>query len=181
MRIARIYTYSIVLFFLACTVAFAQNDDKLHSENIKKVNDESGKTKNNPETNKYKFDLNMYQQAADGYDVVAYFADQRPEKGVKDYTYNWMGAVWQFSSQKHMDLFKENPEKYAPQFGGYGSYGISIDKLFHSDSELFTINNEKLYLFVNKEYKNKFLSNVDQNISKAEENWPNLRKITSAK
>jgi YHS domain-containing protein len=30
-----------------------------------------------------------------------------------------MGAEWRFASAEHLDLFKSNPEKYAPQYGGY--------------------------------------------------------------
>ena len=57
--------------------------------------------------------------AIKGYDPVAYFIQGRPLKGAEEFTYHWMGAEWRFASAEHLDLFKSNPEKYAPQYGGY--------------------------------------------------------------
>ncbi len=42
-----------------------------------------------------------------------------PVKGQKEFQQEWQGATWRFSSQEHLALFQANPEKYAPQYGGY--------------------------------------------------------------
>ena len=57
--------------------------------------------------------------AIKGYDTVAYFTDGRPVKGQNEFQYEWQGAKWLFASEQHLNMFKENPEKYAPQYGGY--------------------------------------------------------------
>ena len=57
--------------------------------------------------------------AIQGYDPVAYFIQGKPLKGTEEYTYQWMGAEWRFASAEHLDLFRSNPEEYAPQYGGY--------------------------------------------------------------
>jgi YHS domain-containing protein len=57
--------------------------------------------------------------AIKGYDPVAYFDQRKPLKGSEKFAYQWMGAEWRFASAEHLDLFKSNPEKYAPQYGGY--------------------------------------------------------------
>ncbi|HOP35884.1 MAG TPA: YHS domain-containing (seleno)protein [Syntrophales bacterium] len=57
--------------------------------------------------------------AINGYDTVAYFYEGKPLKGTGKFTYQWMGAEWRFASAEHLDLFKSDPEKYAPQYGGY--------------------------------------------------------------
>ena len=57
--------------------------------------------------------------AIQGYDPVAYFIQGEPIKGEKEFAYQWMGAEWRFASGEHLDLFRSNPEKYAPQYGGY--------------------------------------------------------------
>ena len=57
--------------------------------------------------------------AIDGYDPVAYFSQGKPLMGSEKHTYQWMGAEWRFASAKHLDLFKSNPKKYSPQYGGY--------------------------------------------------------------
>ena len=57
--------------------------------------------------------------AIDGYDPVAYFVSNAPAKGAKAYTHKWNGAEWSFVSAENRDLFKADPEKYAPRYGGY--------------------------------------------------------------
>jgi len=57
--------------------------------------------------------------AIKGYDPVAYFKQGKPLKGSEKFTYQWSGGKWRFVSAEHLDLFKSDPEKYAPQYGGY--------------------------------------------------------------
>ena len=57
--------------------------------------------------------------ALKGYDTVAYFTDGKPVRGKKEFLYEWQGAKWLFASEPHRSMFRENPEKYAPQYGGY--------------------------------------------------------------
>lgn len=57
--------------------------------------------------------------AVKGYDPVAYFTLGEPVKGKKEFEIIWKDAKWRFSSAAHRDLFAANPEKYAPQYGGY--------------------------------------------------------------
>jgi len=62
--------------------------------------------------------------AANGYDVVAYFREGKPVEGKKNFLYQWNDAFWLFSTKQNLDLFSHSPEKYAPQFGGYCTYGV---------------------------------------------------------
>src|ERR1041385_104693 len=55
----------------------------------------------------------------DGYDAVAFFTDNKPVKGDAQFQYKFEDAIYFFSSQEHLDLFKANPEKYKPQFGAW--------------------------------------------------------------
>src|SRR3546814_15808043 len=60
-----------------------------------------------------------------GYDTVAYFTLSKAVKGQDRFVYAWIGAKWKFASQATPDRFKENPDKYAPQYGGYCAYGVA--------------------------------------------------------
>ena len=62
---------------------------------------------------------NWRDLAVKGYDPVAYFTLGRPVEGKKEFEYKWKDAKWRFASEAHLNLFKSNPEKYAPQYGGY--------------------------------------------------------------
>lgn len=57
--------------------------------------------------------------AIQGYDTVAYHIEKRPVKGKSEYSYSWNEAVWHFASAANRDLFAENPERWAPKYGGY--------------------------------------------------------------
>ena len=81
-----------------------------------------------------------------GYDPVAYFTEARPVAGSAQYTYEWQGATWQFTNQQHLELFKADPEKYAPQYGGYCAYGVAKGNLVKIEPDNWRIVDDKLYL-----------------------------------
>ena len=84
--------------------------------------------------------------AIKGYDTVAYFTQEKAVEGNKKYQYQWKGAKWLFSSQKNLDLFTVNPDKYAPQYGGWCAYAVSQNTTASIEPDLFTIVDDKLYL-----------------------------------
>ena len=57
--------------------------------------------------------------AIKGYDTVAYFTLGEPTKGSPEFEHEWMGAKWRFANAEHLEMFKKDPKKYAPQYGGY--------------------------------------------------------------
>ncbi|MGH8594042.1 MAG: YHS domain-containing (seleno)protein, partial [Gammaproteobacteria bacterium] len=59
---------------------------------------------------------------AKGYDVVSYFTHGKPAQGSDRFTHEFGGVKWQFVSSEHRDLFAANPQKYAPQYGGFCSW-----------------------------------------------------------
>jgi YHS domain-containing protein len=84
--------------------------------------------------------------AINGYDSVAYFTQNAPVKGLDAHTFDYKGAKWKFSNAAHLELFKGNPEKYAPQYGGYCAYAVANDSLAKVDPNQFTVLDGKLYL-----------------------------------
>lgn len=84
-----------------------------------------------------------------GADTVAYFTEGKYIAGTKQYTTQWQGATWQFSSQQHLDLFIAEPERYAPQYGGYCAYGVAQNYLVKIEPENWAIVDDKLYLNFN--------------------------------
>jgi YHS domain-containing protein len=97
-------------------------------------------------TLKNSFFSSVTDTAINGYDSVAYFTSNAAVKGLDNFTLEWKGAKWKFSSAANLELFKANPDKYAPQYGGYCAYGVSRDYLVKVDPEQFTILDGKLYL-----------------------------------
>jgi YHS domain-containing protein len=114
---------------------------------------------------------------AKGYDVVSYFTDKRPVQGSDKFTASHGGVTWQFASAEHRDAFKADPAKYAPQYGGFCSWGVAQGKLFDVDPiNGWTVSNGKLYLNFNGEINTTFARDADGFVSKAEKNWSGLNK-----
>ena len=57
--------------------------------------------------------------AIKGYDTVAYHTRGQAIKGDSRYAFEWNDAKWYFSTAANRDLFAGDPERYAPQYGGY--------------------------------------------------------------
>jgi YHS domain-containing protein len=113
--------------------------------------------------------------AIKGYDPVAYFADGKPAKGDAKFSHDWNGATWRFASVEHRDAFKAEPEKYAPQFGGYCAWAVSQNYTANSDPEnAWRIVNGKLYLNYNREVQQKWEADIPGNIAKGDSNWPKI-------
>ena len=125
-------------------------------------------------TLKNSFFASQTDTAINGYDSVAYFTQKAPVKGLDAHTYEYKGAKWKFSSQANLELFKGNPEKYAPQYGGYCAYGVATDSLVKVDPDQFTIYEGKLYLNYDASVQKDWLEDIPGYNRKADARFPVL-------
>lgn len=114
--------------------------------------------------------------AIGGYDPVAYFKEGQPAKGEKQFATTWNEAQWYFSSQENLDAFKADPEKYAPQYGGYCAYGTSRGYKAATQPDAWTIVDDKLYLNYNVDVRTEWMKNKEMLIHKADSNWSYVRQ-----
>jgi len=119
--------------------------------------------------------FNLSEQAIRGYDPVAYFTEGKPVKGDEKFTFRWKDANWYFTSKQNLDLFTKEPEKYAPQYGGYCAYGMSEGHKAPTDPNAWTIVDGKLYLNYSLKVKEGWVKNQKDRIDKADKNWPGLK------
>ena len=112
--------------------------------------------------------------AIDGYDPVSYFTDDRAERGSADHTAKWNDAVWHFTSNAHRELFIANPEKYAPQYGGFCALGMAHGGDVPTNPEAWTIHDGKLYLNMIKEVSTTWRYNPDKLVKRADLKWKAL-------
>jgi YHS domain-containing protein len=113
--------------------------------------------------------------AISGYDTVAYFTKKMPVQGVDKFTAVYKNTIYKFSSEQNRDAFKANPEKFAPQFGGYCAMGIAMEKKFNVDPMAWRIVDDKLYLNLNKDVQTKWSSDIPGNLKTAQGNWPTIK------
>jgi YHS domain-containing protein len=113
-----------------------------------------------------------------GHDPVAYFTVGAPTAGKAEFTASHAGVTYLFASAANRDAFKANPDKFAPQFGGFCAMGVALNKKLDGDPSAWTIAGDKLYVNVNKDVEKKYREDVAGNNKKAEANWPKISAKT---
>ncbi|QHT69740.1 YHS domain-containing protein [Rhodocytophaga rosea] len=117
-----------------------------------------------------------FKGAINGYDAVAYFTEGKPVEGKKEYSHTWKGAEWYFSNQQNLKVFESNPEKFAPQYGGYCAYGMSRGYKATTEPDAWTIVDNKLYLNYNTEVRSMWKQKQEEYIKIANSYWPKVLK-----
>jgi len=56
---------------------------------------------------------------------VAYSTEEKQVKGNATHSATYDGATWHFASAANHELFLANPEKNAPQYGGYSAWAVA--------------------------------------------------------
>ena len=121
------------------------------------------------------YNVNSANVAIHGYDTVAYFTEGKPTKGKLEFEQVWEDARWQFASATNRELFKANPERYAPQYGGYCAGGLSVGEYANGDPKLFTIVDDKLYFIKNEHLLEFWREAPEAHIGAGNYNWDNFR------
>lgn len=110
-----------------------------------------------------------------GYDPVAYFTDGKPVAGDEQFSAEYDGGKYLFSTAANRDSFVANPAKYAPQYGGFCAFGVSVGKKFDVDPASFKIVDGKLYLNLNPQVLKKWSMDTMGYLQKSESNWSRIR------
>lgn len=135
-------------------------------------------------THAQKADSLVYLYVADGYaingfDPVAYFSLGAAKKGKPEFSFAWKGGTWLFIDRVNLEAFRGDPEKFAPQYGGYCAYGASKGYLAKTDPTAWTISGQKLYLNYNAQVKNAWLPDTASRIPAANRYWQSLIQMNN--
>ena len=118
----------------------------------------------------------------DGYDMVAFQTEKKAVAGNYEYQATYQSAVYHFASDANRKKFEQNPEKYAPQFGGFCAVSTSMNMLEPGDVETWSIADGKLYVQRNKKAQGMWTEKGPKMfIGKANENWSGLFQKYSSK
>ena len=107
-----------------------------------------------------------------GYDPVAYFTQGGPVEGSKDFETEWNGAAWRFANAEHLKLFLDDPEKYAPKYGGYCAWAVANNYTASTQPEAWSIYENRLYLNYSLSVRGQWEQDIPGNIEKGDRNWP---------
>lgn len=116
-----------------------------------------------------------------GNDAVAYFTQMKSIKGDAKYFARYNGATYWFSTEQNQTMFKDHPEMFAPQYGGFCGYAMSLNKLRPINPEVFDVIDGKLIFQNSADAHKLFHDDVPGNVTKANANWPEHVKIHAGK
>ncbi len=111
-------------------------------------------------------------KAIRGYDPVAFFKESKAVKGYDSLAYTFKDAQWLFSSKENLEAFKKDPDHYIPQYGGYCAYGTAAGHKAPTQTDTWTIVNDKLYFNYNMKVKQSWMKDQSALIEKADKQWP---------
>ena len=116
-----------------------------------------------------------------GADPVAYFTQNASVIGKPEFSVDWNGVSWRFASAANRDAFAANPQKFAPQFGGFCATGTAFGKKVPIDPTRFTVVNGKLYLNNSAGAQSVFNGDIQGTIAKANANWAKIEAVPANK
>lgn len=132
------------------------------------------------EIRKSAYNLEKSGLAIQGYDPVAYFTEHKAIEGKKEISTSFNGVTYRFSSEANRNLFKADPAKYEPQYGGWCAYAMGAKgEKVEIDPATFKVLDGKLYLFYNRVFNNtlpKWNSDEAHLKHNADRNWPKFIK-----
>jgi YHS domain-containing protein len=83
-----------------------------------------------------------------------------------------MGAEWHFTSAANREAFVNDPEMYAPQFGGYCAWAVAHGYTANGDPTAWKVVDGKLYLNYNQRVKEKWEEDEANFIKQGSDNFP---------
>lgn len=110
-----------------------------------------------------------------GFDPVAYFTEGEPVAGDADVTASHADVTYHFASEANRDMFLENPEQFAPQYGGFCQMGAALGQKLDGDPEVWRVADDKLFVYAYPAAKEGFMQDVAGNTEKADTNWPLIK------
>ena len=114
-----------------------------------------------------------------GYDAVAYFTDGKPTPGEAEYEFVFDGARYRFASAQHLEQFKADPDRYAPQYAGSCASGIVAGVKVEADPNYWLIIDGKLFVFSVADGPDQMRADSAKLIAKGRDNWKTLANAPS--
>lgn len=116
--------------------------------------------------------------AIKGYDPVSYFNEGggKPVKGLETITATHAGETFRFATQANADLFKANPDKYVPTYGGWCAWAVAKGKKVSIDPKAYIVDEGQLYLFYSDDQVDDWKKARDASRTKADAKWMEIAK-----
>lgn len=112
-----------------------------------------------------------------GTDPVAYFTAGAPVTGDAAFATQWNGATWHFANARNRDRFIAEPDRFAPQYGGFCAWAVAAKgKLYSTQPRNWTIVEDRLFLNFNDDIQKQWEADIPGFILRADMRWPEILK-----
>jgi len=111
-----------------------------------------------------------------GVDPVAFYTKKKPTEGRQEFELRQSGAIWRFENEGNRAAFIKDPAIYLPRYGGYDPIGIARGVGTAGYPALFSVVENRLYLFYTAEAQKIFLADPPAAIAAADAHWPEVMK-----
>ena len=106
------------------------------------------------------------------HDPVAYFDASAAKLGSADFSYKWADATWYFQSAENRDRFAADPAQFAPQFGSFCAYAMSIGFTAEIDADAWHIEDGQLFVFADKNVRDDWVEGLpDGSLESSRASW----------
>jgi YHS domain-containing protein len=111
-----------------------------------------------------------------GHDPVAYFTEGKPVRGTTQHKVSLPGRTYYFASARHAELFRGDPARFEPQYGGFCASGAAFAVKLGSDPSAWQIERGRLFIFGDVLGKTAWQLDPAWNIAHADAMWPEIRE-----
>jgi YHS domain-containing protein len=115
-----------------------------------------------------------------GYSPVSYVDLGQAQLGRQEFSSEHDGVKYYFTDEDQRRRFVSHPAKYAPAFGGWCAFGMTVDKRFRPNPTKFKVVDGRLLMFLNDlEVDAAALWNEGNDLDllkEADENWDGYRQ-----
>ena len=110
-----------------------------------------------------------------GHDPVAYFTEGKPVRGTAQHKVSLPDRTYYFANAQHAQMFRADPSKYEPQYGGFCASGAAFAVKLGSDPTAWQIEGGRLFIFGDVIGQTAWRLDPAWNIAHADTLWPQIR------
>jgi hypothetical protein len=111
-----------------------------------------------------------------GTDVVGYFTEGRVLRGRPEFSAEWGGVRWLFTSAANRDRFLADPAAHAPAYGGFCAWAVSQGYTAPTDPAAWRIVEGRLFLNYDQSIQRRWERDIPGFIAAGDANWPRLSR-----
>ena len=117
---------------------------------------------------------------AGGYDLVSYQTGKKPIPGNGNFVATVDEVNYLFASEENLKTFNNDRARYLPQYGGYCAFGVTVNKKFIGDPNVWEVVDGKLYFNLDNSIKSLWVKDIPGNIKTANKNWKSIKNVAAS-